>query len=109
MKGADILLKLRWHGDRKKPPVTTSGAYEAIREAIERIEELERAAGAAAMAMALDMIRHGQHLDKAEPNAAISMICDAVGLDRTDPHDLVRFRNEYMERFKPREEDKTDG
>lgn len=109
MKSEDLLLRLRWHGDRRKPPAGARDAYAVIREARERIEELERAAGAAAMAMALDMIRHGQHLDKAEPNAAITMICDAVGLDRTDPHNLVRFRNEYMERFKPREEDKNDG
>jgi len=109
MKGSKLLLDLRWHGERKKAPAVAAEAYATIREAIPRIEELERAAGAAAMAMALDMIRQGQPLDKAEPNSAIAMICDAVGLDRTNPHDLVRFRNEYMERFKPREEDKNDG
>lgn len=109
MKGANLLLDLRWHAERKKTPAIAADAYATIRETIPRIEELERAAGAAAMAMALDMIRHGQPLDKAEPNSAIAMICDAVGLDRANPHDLVRFRNAYMERFKPRKEEKNDG
>jgi hypothetical protein len=71
-----------------------------------RIEELERACGAAAVALYLDIAQRGQHPADAEENSAVAMVCAAVGLDRTaGAEEVVRFLEAYMTRFSPKEND----
>lgn len=68
-------------------------------EAAARVEALERACGAAAIAMALDTLHLGVRLRDVPENSPTRMACEAVGIDIRNPDDLIRFRNEYMARF----------
>lgn len=79
------------------------GDTDAWEELKARIDELERAVGAASMALLLDMLRDGQNPADAHDNSAYAMVSDAAGLSRScTPEELTAFRVAYFERFAPK-------
>ena len=67
-----------------------------------RIEELEKACGAAAIAGALDLVHAGVDYSYCEANSAAIQTAKAVGINVADMNDVIRFHGEYVARFGPK-------